>query len=264
MRATSAERARQHVLGGVLGHVVAPAGGVDRTSHRPRGDLEADGLVDEVVDLTRVVDLHVGDPQAGSAHDEDAGVGELAASFWVERGATQDDGGSVPEPGRAGSVGLERREEGVLPVELVRGHRKPDVEPRAAFRKRASFHGAMVVTLNGEEQKVPDGVTVRQLLEHLALTEEPVAVEINRVVVPRAELRDARRGLRRRRRDRSPRRRWLTRRRLPRLVHQPLDLGPRRGRELGGVGPRSNRHGCARADRDPRRIGTGHAARGAG
>ncbi len=45
----------------------------------------------------------------------------------------------------------------------------------------------MVVTLNGEEKKVPDGVTVRQLLEHLALTKGPVAVEINRVVVPRAE-----------------------------------------------------------------------------
>ena len=45
----------------------------------------------------------------------------------------------------------------------------------------------MVVTLNGEEKKVPDGVTVRQLLEHLALTKGPVAVEITRVVVPRAE-----------------------------------------------------------------------------
>jgi sulfur carrier protein len=45
----------------------------------------------------------------------------------------------------------------------------------------------MQVTLNGEERQVPDGVTVRQLLEHLALTSGPVAVEINRVVVPRAE-----------------------------------------------------------------------------
>jgi thiamine biosynthesis protein ThiS len=45
----------------------------------------------------------------------------------------------------------------------------------------------MVVILNGEEKSVPDGVTVRQLLEHLALTSGPVAVEINRAIVPRAE-----------------------------------------------------------------------------
>jgi sulfur carrier protein len=45
----------------------------------------------------------------------------------------------------------------------------------------------MRVTLNGEERGVPDGVTVRQLLEHLSLSGGPVAVEINRVIVPRAE-----------------------------------------------------------------------------
>jgi sulfur carrier protein len=44
----------------------------------------------------------------------------------------------------------------------------------------------MRVTLNGEERGVPDGVTVRQLLEHLELTGGPVAVEINRAIVPRA------------------------------------------------------------------------------
>jgi sulfur carrier protein len=46
---------------------------------------------------------------------------------------------------------------------------------------------AVKVTLNGEEQAVPDGVTVLGLLEHLALSEGPVAVEVNRVVVPRRE-----------------------------------------------------------------------------
>jgi thiamine biosynthesis protein ThiS len=46
---------------------------------------------------------------------------------------------------------------------------------------------SMMVTLNGEERGVPDGVTVRQLLDHLALSSGPVAVEINRVIVPRAE-----------------------------------------------------------------------------
>jgi len=45
----------------------------------------------------------------------------------------------------------------------------------------------MKVTLNGEERGVPDGVTVRQLLEHLELTGGPVAVEINRAIVPRAQ-----------------------------------------------------------------------------
>jgi sulfur carrier protein len=45
----------------------------------------------------------------------------------------------------------------------------------------------MLVTLNGEERNVPDGLTVRQLLEHLALVSGPVAVEINRAVVLRAE-----------------------------------------------------------------------------
>jgi sulfur carrier protein len=44
----------------------------------------------------------------------------------------------------------------------------------------------MMVTLNGEARAVPDGVTVRGLLEHLELTAGPVAVEINRDVVPRA------------------------------------------------------------------------------
>jgi sulfur carrier protein len=45
----------------------------------------------------------------------------------------------------------------------------------------------MIVTLNGEERPVPDGVTVRQLLEHLELTLGPVAVEVNRAIVPRAQ-----------------------------------------------------------------------------
>jgi len=45
----------------------------------------------------------------------------------------------------------------------------------------------MDLTLNGESRAVPDGLTVRGLLDHLGLTEGPVAVEINRAVVPRAE-----------------------------------------------------------------------------
>jgi sulfur carrier protein len=44
----------------------------------------------------------------------------------------------------------------------------------------------MEVTVNGARREVPEGLTVRALVEHLGLTEGPVAVEINRTVVPRA------------------------------------------------------------------------------
>jgi len=45
----------------------------------------------------------------------------------------------------------------------------------------------MQLTVNGEQKSVPDGLTVRGLVEHLGLTDGPVAVEKNRDVVPRAE-----------------------------------------------------------------------------
>ena len=48
-------------------------------------------------------------------------------------------------------------------------------------------YGAMQLTVNGENHDVPDGLTIRGLIEHLGLTEGPVAVERNRDVVPRAE-----------------------------------------------------------------------------
>jgi sulfur carrier protein len=44
----------------------------------------------------------------------------------------------------------------------------------------------MEVTVNGARRQVPDGLTVRALVEHLGLTEGPVAVEVNLAVVPRA------------------------------------------------------------------------------
>jgi sulfur carrier protein len=43
------------------------------------------------------------------------------------------------------------------------------------------------ITVNGEARDVPEGLTVRSLVEHLGLTEGPVAVEVNREIVPRAE-----------------------------------------------------------------------------
>ena len=45
----------------------------------------------------------------------------------------------------------------------------------------------MQITVNGDAREVPDGLTVRGLVEHLGLTDGPVAVERNREVVPRAE-----------------------------------------------------------------------------
>ena len=45
----------------------------------------------------------------------------------------------------------------------------------------------MQVKVNGEDRDVPDGTTVRGLVELLGLTEGPVAVERNGEVVPRAQ-----------------------------------------------------------------------------
>lgn len=44
----------------------------------------------------------------------------------------------------------------------------------------------MEVTVNGGRCEVAEGLTVRELVVHLGLTEGPVAVEINREIVPRA------------------------------------------------------------------------------
>jgi len=45
----------------------------------------------------------------------------------------------------------------------------------------------MNVTINGSARDVPDDLTVRDLVVHLGLADGPVAVEINREIVPRAE-----------------------------------------------------------------------------
>lgn len=44
----------------------------------------------------------------------------------------------------------------------------------------------MELMVNGERRTVPDGLTVRALVEHLGLGSGPVAVEVNRAIVPRA------------------------------------------------------------------------------
>ncbi len=45
----------------------------------------------------------------------------------------------------------------------------------------------MQVTINGSERDVPEDLSVRALVEHLGLAGGPVAVEVNRTIVPRAE-----------------------------------------------------------------------------
>jgi len=44
----------------------------------------------------------------------------------------------------------------------------------------------MQITLNGEKRTVPDGLTVRGLLEHLQIKTEKVAVERNLEIVKKA------------------------------------------------------------------------------
>jgi sulfur carrier protein len=45
----------------------------------------------------------------------------------------------------------------------------------------------MQLIVNGAPQQVPDGLTVLDLIQHLGLTDGPVAVEKNRQIVPRSE-----------------------------------------------------------------------------
>jgi len=45
----------------------------------------------------------------------------------------------------------------------------------------------MQVTVNGSAREIPDDLTVTGLVAHLGLTGGPVAVEINREIVPRAD-----------------------------------------------------------------------------
>lgn len=42
-------------------------------------------------------------------------------------------------------------------------------------------------TINGEQRQVPENLTLRELLQHLKLGEERVAIERNRKIVSREE-----------------------------------------------------------------------------
>jgi sulfur carrier protein len=45
----------------------------------------------------------------------------------------------------------------------------------------------MHIQLNGERYELPDGQSVADLLQHLALTGRRLAVELNREIVPRSQ-----------------------------------------------------------------------------
>lgn len=44
----------------------------------------------------------------------------------------------------------------------------------------------MELMVNGERRQLPEGMTVAQLLEEMALTGKRLAVEVNREIVPRS------------------------------------------------------------------------------
>ena len=46
---------------------------------------------------------------------------------------------------------------------------------------------AMQITVNGAATEVPPNLTIHELVLHLGFVEGPVAVEVNRAVVPRAQ-----------------------------------------------------------------------------
>lgn len=45
----------------------------------------------------------------------------------------------------------------------------------------------MNVTINGESQEIPDGLNVAELLIHLGIAADRVAIERNRDILPRAQ-----------------------------------------------------------------------------
>ncbi len=44
----------------------------------------------------------------------------------------------------------------------------------------------MELIINGKTEQVPDGINAAQLIEHLGLAHERLAMEVNREIVPRS------------------------------------------------------------------------------
>jgi len=64
----------------------------------------------------------------------------------------------------------------VTPRELLSGSRRGDIVPHT-----------VTVMVNDETRALPDGATVADLVATLGLGARRIAVEVNRMVVPRAE-----------------------------------------------------------------------------
>lgn len=45
----------------------------------------------------------------------------------------------------------------------------------------------MHITVNGEEQQLPEGLTAAELVERIGLADQRIALEVNREIVPRSE-----------------------------------------------------------------------------
>ncbi|HKF51202.1 MAG TPA: sulfur carrier protein ThiS [Candidatus Acidoferrales bacterium] len=45
----------------------------------------------------------------------------------------------------------------------------------------------MIVTINGESREIPDGLSVADMLGHLGIAGDRVAIERNRDILPRAQ-----------------------------------------------------------------------------
>lgn len=45
----------------------------------------------------------------------------------------------------------------------------------------------MHVSVNGEEQQLPEGLTAAELIERIGLADQRIALEVNREIVPRSE-----------------------------------------------------------------------------
>jgi thiamine biosynthesis protein ThiS len=50
----------------------------------------------------------------------------------------------------------------------------------------------MTVTINGERREIPDGVNVTEMLEHLGMLRDRVAIERNLNILPRANWNETR------------------------------------------------------------------------
>ena len=46
---------------------------------------------------------------------------------------------------------------------------------------------SVVISVNGDAQTLPAGITVAELLEHLGMADKPCAVEVNMEVIPRRD-----------------------------------------------------------------------------